>query len=139
MPINSRAKGAVGERECAEALRQIMGWEGVRRAQQFNGNAGDADLVIPQLPTIFPEVKRVQNLCVPKAMDKAVEQCKGKCPVLFHRTNRARNGWLVTVRLTDLEMFAKFIVIASKFSQRGQSEVPLSNGSTSYPSPESGE
>lgn len=139
MPINSRAKGAAGERECAEALRQIMGWEGVRRAQQFNGNAGDADLVIPQLPAIFPEVKRVQKLNVPEAMDKAAEQCRGKCPVLFHRTNRAKNGWLVTVRLTDLEKVAKFIAIASKFSRQGQSEVPSPNGSTSYPSQGSGE
>lgn len=139
MPINSRAKGAAGERECAEALRQIMGWTGVRRAQQFNGNAGDADLVIPQLPTIFPEVKRVQRLNVAEAMDKAAEQCKGKYPVLFHRTNRAKNGWLVTVRLTDLEMVAKFISIASRFSQRERSEACSENGSTSFPTQESEE
>jgi hypothetical protein len=120
MPINSRAKGAQGERECAEALKEIMGWD-ARRAQQFSGNAGDADLVIPQMP-IFAEVKRVQKLNVPQAMDKAAEQCRGKIPVLFHRTNRATNGWLVTVRLTDLEELAKFVTVASKFSQRGQSE-----------------
>jgi hypothetical protein len=116
-----------------------MGWTGVRRAQQFNGNAGDADLVIPQLPTIFPEVKRVQRLNVAEAMDKAAEQCKGKYPVLFHRTNRAKNGWLVTVRLTDLEMVAKFISIASRFSQRERSEACSENGSTSFPTQESEE
>lgn len=135
MPINSRQKGAAGERECAEQLRLTMGWD-ARRSQQFSGNAGDADLVIDQMPMIFPEVKRVQRLNVPEAMDKAVEQSKGRIPVLFHRTNRARNGWLVTLRLSDLTALSKFVVIASKFSTPGRSEEALSEDTTSSPEPD---
>lgn len=129
MPINSRQKGASGERECAEQLRLTMGWA-ARRSQQFSGNAGDADLVIDQMPTIFPEVKRVQRLNIPEAMEKAVEQCKGKIPVLFHRTNRSKEGWLVTLKLTDLTDFSKAVVIASKFSTPGQSEATSQNDMT---------
>jgi len=133
--INSRTKGAQGERECAEQLRKTMGWD-ARRSQQFSGNAGDADLVIPQMPMCFPEVKRVQKLNIPEAMEKAVDQCKGKIPVLFHRTNRSREGWLVTLRLTDLMQFSKFVTIASRFSPPGPSEVTSENDTTCSPVPE---
>jgi hypothetical protein len=101
MPINSRNKGKNGELELCHTLKEMFGWE-ARRSQQHCGDAGDADVVIEGMPTAFPEVKRVEKLNVMKAMEKAVEQCQGKTPLLFHRMNRSKVGWLLTIRLEDL-------------------------------------
>jgi hypothetical protein len=101
MPINSRNKGKNGELELCHTLKELFGWE-ARRSQQHCGNAGDADVVIEGMPLAFPEVKRVEKLNVLTAMEKAMEQCQDKTPLLFHRTNRSKAGWLLTIRLHDL-------------------------------------
>ena len=101
MPINSRDKGKKGELELCHTLKEMFGWE-ARRSQQHCGDAGDADVVIEGMPLAFPEVKRVECLNVTQAMEKAVDQSQGKTPLLFHRKNRSRVGWLLTIRLEDL-------------------------------------
>ena len=108
--INSRAKGCVGERELASELRRVFGWNAVR-AQQHSGNAGDADVTIPEMPKLFAEVKRVQKLNVQQAMDKAAEQAAvaGKSPILFHRRNNKQ--WLVTLKLGDLSDVVSMVTL----------------------------
>lgn len=105
--INSRAKGASGERELALKLKELFGWE-ARRTQQFCGDAGDSDVVVNHLPSLFVEVKRVQKLNIPAAMAKAVEQCKGQHPVMFHRQNN--QPWLATIQMDQLMVIAKYLV-----------------------------
>lgn len=92
----SRNKGANGERELANLLRDFWGFD-VRRGQVFNG---EPDIV--GLNGIHVEVKRVEKLNLIAAMQQAREAAKKKkdgVPAVFHRKNRTR--WLVTMDLDD--------------------------------------
>lgn len=85
-----------------------MGWTS-HRTQQFCGKMGDADINIPEAPQLLVESKAVEKLNVHAVMERAVADAepKGKLPVVCHKKNRT--GWLVTVRLEDLPMFASMI------------------------------
>ena len=65
--INSRDKGARGERELSSKLREY-GYN-ARRTQQFCGANGDADVV--GLPNIHIECKRVEKLNIYNAIAQA--------------------------------------------------------------------
>lgn len=94
--MNSRAKGAKGERELANRLKEY-GYD-CRRGQQYSGANGDADVV--GLPGIHIECKRVEHLNLYDAMGQAVRGAKdGEKPAVFHRKDKC--GWLVTMRLED--------------------------------------
>lgn len=94
--MNSRNKGAAGERELAGRLREY-GYD-CRRGQQYSGANGDADVV--GLPGIHIEVKRVEKLNLYDAMEQSARDAKeDESPTVFHRKNR--RGWLVTMRLED--------------------------------------
>lgn len=67
--MNSRNKGAAGEREVAGILRGY-GYK-ARRGQQYSGANGDADVV--GLPGIHIEVKRREKLNIYDAIDQAKE------------------------------------------------------------------
>lgn len=96
MAINSRNKGATGERELAKKLKEY-GYN-CRRGQQYCGANGDADVV--GLPGIHIECKRVEKLNIDNAMLQAVKDRKdGEMPVVFHRKNNCE--WLVTMRIDD--------------------------------------
>jgi len=102
--INSRDKGAVGERELAGEFNRLFG-TAARRGQQFSGLEGE-DVV--GLDGIHVESKRVENLNIHKAISQAVRDSKErKIPAVFHRKNRT--DWLVTVRLNDLVKFAECV------------------------------
>jgi|DEB0MinimDraft_3_1074331.scaffolds.fasta_scaffold07075_4 Holliday junction resolvase len=96
MSINSRTKGAVGEREAAELLTK-HGWE-ARRGQQFAGSPDSPDVV-----SNFPwhlEVKRVQASSPMKWMEKATEDSGGKKPpCVLWRPNR--KPWIVMMWADD--------------------------------------
>lgn len=97
MGKSSQRKGAAGERELANLIRDTWGYE-VKRGQVFNGQS---DMI--GLKGIHPEVKRVEKLNIHKAMEQAREEAEKRrdgLPVVFHRINR--EGWLVTM---DLETF----------------------------------
>jgi len=98
---NSRQKGARGERELSNILKEY-GFN-TRRGQQFSGANGDADVV--GLPNIHIECKRVEHLNLDKAMEQAKHDARdGEIPSVFHRKDRKE--WLVTMRLTDwIEMY----------------------------------
>ena len=94
--MNSRQKGARGERELAEKLREY-GYE-ARRGQQFSGANGDADVV--GLPGYHIECKRVERLNIEEAMAQSVRDAReGEVPIVCHR--RDRKEWMVTIRLKD--------------------------------------
>lgn len=98
--INSRAKGAAGERELANFLKEY-GIE-ARRGQQFKGGADSPDVVADSVfSDIHIECKRVEagNLYV--WMDQAKrDAAEGKKPMVVHRRNNEE--WVAIVRLADL-------------------------------------
>ena len=97
MTINSRNKGASGERELANLLKSY-GYK-TWRGQQYSGANGDAD--VEGLMDIWIEVKRVEKLNIDKAMEQADRDSKtvGIIPAVFHRKNR--KPWKVTMYLED--------------------------------------
>lgn len=97
--MNSREKGAKGEREFASLCRD-KGFLKVRRTQQYCGNTGEAADVVG-LPGVHAEVKRVENLNIYNAIEQAKRDSKksGRVPVVFHRKNYRE--WLVTMTADD--------------------------------------
>jgi Holliday junction resolvase len=105
MTINSRAKGAAGERELAECFRS-MGYS-ARRSQQYSGADATSDLLVEELPGVLVECKRVQRLNIEEAMQKAASDAAPhlKTPMICHRKNGSE--WLVTIRMKDLHTFVE--------------------------------
>lgn len=103
--MNSRQKGAKGERELARLLRS-EGYD-TRRGQQYSGANGDADVV--GLPGIHIECKRVERLNIYDAIDQSKRDAReGETPVVMHRKNHSE--WLVTMRLEDwLELYREWM------------------------------
>ena len=94
--MNSRDKGARGERELASKLREY-GYD-CRRGQQYCGANGDADVV--GLPKLHIECKRVERLNLYDAMAQAKHDKKPEeLPAVFHRKNNSK--WLVTMEIDD--------------------------------------
>lgn len=97
--MNSRAKGAAGERELAHELEKY-GYK-ARRSQQFCGANGDAD--VEGVPGLHIECKRVERLNIHEAMKQSRRDAReADVPVVIHRKNRTK--WLVTL---DLDEFMK--------------------------------
>ena len=98
MAVNSRRKGAAGERELAHKLNDY-GFD-TRRTVQYNGKAEDGQADLLGLPSIHIECKRVEKLNLYDAMAQAIHDAKdGELPSVFHRKNHCE--WLVTMRLDD--------------------------------------
>lgn len=101
--MNSKSKGAKGERELARVLRQY-GYD-CRRGQQYSGANGDADVV--GLPGVHIECKRVERLNIHDAMDQAKRDSRdGEIPTVFHRKNNCE--WLVTLQIDEfMKLYGK--------------------------------
>ena len=94
----SRNKGKRGEREAAAKLNRIFGLE-ARRAQQYCGEAGDADLI--GIEGIHVEVKRVERFHMHPALEQADSDRKaGETPLVLTRQNG--KGWVACCYLNDL-------------------------------------
>jgi len=93
--MNSRQKGARGERELAAFLRG-HGWES-RRGQQYAGDPSAPD-VVSEFP-LHIECKRTERLSLYDALDQAARDADGPSAV-FHRRNRHR--WVVVI---DADLF----------------------------------
>jgi hypothetical protein len=107
MGMKSRAKGKRGELEAAHELSR-MGLES-RRAVQYNGMAGDADLRCDAVRIHF-EVKLQEQMHPYKWMAQAIADCKrgsSRKPVVIAR--RSRDEWLVIHRLSDWPEIAREI------------------------------
>lgn len=98
--VNSRAKGARGEREFAKWLRE-RGHE-ARRGQQFAGGTDSPDVVSDI--GVHLEVKRTERLCLWDAVDQASRDCGGKPWAIPHRKNG--RDWVVIV---DAEEWLRLI------------------------------
>ena len=96
--INSRQKGAAGERELADFLRQHD--VGARRGQQFHGGPGSPD-VVTDLDGIHFECKRVERGSLYDWLAQAQRDAgEGKIPVVAHRRNRKE--WVAILPLAEL-------------------------------------
>lgn len=96
MAINSREKGAAGERELANELKRY-GYP-ARRGQQFCGLNGEPDVV--GVPGLHIECKRVERLNLEAAMKQSERDARPtEIPVVIHRRNREE--WKVTMRLDE--------------------------------------
>lgn len=105
MAVNSKRKGAAGERELAHKLNEY-GFN-TRRTVQYNGKADDGQADLVGLPNIHIEAKRVEKLNLQDAMAQAIHDAKGKLPAVFHRKNHCE--WLVTMRLSDwMELYKEY-------------------------------
>lgn len=96
--MNSKRKGSAGERELAGIL-EAHGFPAHRNEQRYVSGYNNPDVSAEGLEAYHIEVKRVERLNVPEAMEQAVNDCAGRVPVLAHRRNR--QPWLVTMRLED--------------------------------------
>ena len=105
--INSREKGKRAEREAAAVLNEVVPNAQARRAQQYSGTEGSADLIAQGLPGLWLEVKQRQAMNIHKVMDESEENCGELCPVVIHRKNNT--DWLVTVKIEDLKLFVEQI------------------------------
>jgi Holliday junction resolvase len=96
--INSRDKGATGEREFAKLLK-VLGLE-ARRGQQFSGGTDSPDVVCPSFTGVHFEVKRVEAGNPYIWYDQAKRDGVGKIPVVAHRKNGEQ--WLAILDMNDL-------------------------------------
>jgi Holliday junction resolvase len=108
--MNSRSKGARGEREAARAWTDVFG-VAARRGQQFAGGTESPD-VITGMAGIHVEVKRVEAGNPYVWMDQAVRDAGENAPVVLHRRNN--KPWLLIVRLDDAPRLAKAIAQAAQ-------------------------
>lgn len=108
--MNSRQKGARGEREAAAAWATVMGCC-ARRGQQFSGGADSPD-VVSDYGNIHLEVKRVERGNPYWWVEQAERDCGGKIPLVLHRKDR--KDWLVVMRLADVPRLAKEIGCQAK-------------------------
>lgn len=98
MPINSRQKGARGEREWRDQLRN-EGFD-ARRGQQFSGGSDSPDVICDSLPGIHWEVKRVERgNPYDWIMQAKRDAGDSKMPIVAHK----RNGedWLCIISAND--------------------------------------
>ena len=94
---NSRAKGARGERELADALGML----GVtaRRSVQYCGKGTDSgDLIVDGFAPHL-ECKRVEAFRISEWLEQAARDCKARPFAIFAR--QTRQPWLVIQRLDD--------------------------------------
>jgi hypothetical protein len=120
--INSRAKGAAGERELASYLRE-QGWQKARRTQQYAGNpeGGSGDVVCENFP-FHIEGKRCEALKPEEWMVQAKKDCpEGKIPAVFFRRN-GRKEWLVVLTADDVCELARQIAPANVKIEYAQSK-----------------
>lgn len=117
--INSRDKGANGERELANLIKD-RGYN-VRRGQQYNGLEGE-DVV--GLDYIHIEVKRVEQLNIDKALEQSIRDSKGnQMPAVFHRKNHKK--WKVTLRFEDFMTLYDSFYSDMKLKEREERDVEI--------------
>lgn len=99
MSARERAKGARGEREIIQILRDA-GWKDARRTSDGRGQATRGDIANGPAGVHF-ECKFVERLNVPSALRQVEADANPlDLPVLVHRPSRQE--WCATIALTDL-------------------------------------
>lgn len=103
--MNSRAKGAAGEREAAAAWASVFG-SPARRGQQFAGGHDSPDIVVSHAG-VHVEVKRTERGNPYSWLEQAARDAGSKVPVVLHRRNH--QDWILIVRLADAPRLANEI------------------------------
>jgi len=91
--INSRQKGAAGERELRDLFKSF-GFD-ARRTQQYSGTEGTSDVTVAGLPTIHVESKRAEAFKGYDWVNQARRDAGDKIPVVFWR--KSREDWLAII------------------------------------------
>jgi Holliday junction resolvase len=98
--VNSRAKGARGERAFAAFLRD----QGLAayRGQQFRGGTDSPDVVCPDLPHIHFEIKNCKASLEPYTwIEQAIKDAgEGKLRIVVHRAKH--HEWIAILPIEDL-------------------------------------
>lgn len=103
---NGCVKGKVGERELALFLRE-RGHE-ARRGQQHKGGADSPDVIVPTLPFLHFECKRVEVGNLYTWLDQAKRDAPdGVIPLVAHRKNGKK--WVAVLDLADFIDLVTFI------------------------------
>jgi Holliday junction resolvase len=116
--MNSRAKGARGERQWRDELR-AAGYA-ARRGQQFAGSPDSPDVECDALPWAHFEVKAVERLNIEDAMDQAQRDCGHKVPFVAHKRNF--RPWLLTMTAQTFFEFLRGVLPPQESNQPGNSE-----------------
>lgn len=96
--INSRAKGAVAEREVARLLRS-QGHTEARRGQQYSG-IGQADVI--GVKGIHLEIKRQERVQDEQWLKQSERDAKNEIPVVMYRRNHEQWKILIRQNIADL-------------------------------------
>lgn len=96
--INSKRKGARGERELAAELT-AAGFP-ARRGQQFKGTEESPDVECEPLSDFHFECKYTERLQLYPALRQAMEDAPNKKPIVAHR--KKREDWVAILPLKDL-------------------------------------
>lgn len=116
--VNSRDKGARGERELANWLKDL-GLD-ARRGQQYSGGSDSPDVVCPDLVGLHIEVKRTERLNLYAALSQAQFDAMGQAvPTVWHRKNKRE--WVV---ILDARQFLDIW----KDARGSQSSPPIQTG-----------
>ena len=105
MGRHSRQKGKAGEREAAAVLQLHWNATEARRAQQFCGAAGDADLL--GLPGLHCEVKRYAAIGALKFLEQAERDSKPGCTPFVMMRQDGDTEWAIMLRPSDAPEFAR--------------------------------
>jgi len=95
--MNSRNKGARGEREFAAEIKRLTGVDIRRNLEQSRSGGFD----LSGWPPYAFEVKRREKLSVWEAYNQAAGQANDEYTVPVLAIRRNRGPWLVVVALTD--------------------------------------
>lgn len=105
--MNSRAKGARGEREARDAVKLHWGASDCIRAAQANGSFSGDLLGVP--PGLHCEVKFYSSIAALKFLRQAERDAKpGEVPVVLMREN-GDTEWVVMVRLSKSKALGEIL------------------------------
>lgn len=96
MTINSRQKGASGEREAAKAIAAVVGLDIKRSAR--NGVQGADDVI--GWPGVHMEIKRRSKIAALRLLDQSIQDAGSDLPIVVMREDRGK--WVLMVELKDL-------------------------------------
>ena len=97
MPINSRQKGANGERMWARYL--VAHGIKAHRGVQYQGGVDSPD-VVSELTNVHFEVKNTEQFRLHLALKQAKKDAGNKLPVVAHKKNR--EPWVICVYADDI-------------------------------------
>ena len=127
----SKRKGAVGEREAAEKLNEVLGTR-FHRGRQYHGGPESPDLT-GDVPGLHVEVKRTERLRIWEAVGQArADASIDQVPIVMHRASR--KPWVVIVeadlliRLLDVVDEARAKLSDEGRASSGSAELPPSSG-----------